>query len=98
MEKTRTAICKDRHGNLVPVHCKLFVNWHGATYLCRTKEQLERDHPELTFLGWVYDMHNQEHLEDIKCAFLSPNVFQINRWVQTVNGFELILIERNAIC
>lgn len=94
---TRTAICLNADGHPVPVHCKLWENWHGATNLQKTKEQLAVDHPDLTFDGWVFDMGNPEHVDDLKLAFLSPNVVSITKWTQIHDEFSKGQVTREMV-
>jgi len=88
----KTAICKDLNGNFTPVFCKLWENWHGATSLCKTREQLERDHPDLTFVAWVTDLDDREALE---CHFLSPNVQSVIVWIEVDSAFTQIRLNRD---
>jgi len=82
----RTAIMTDPTGNPVSVECKMWENWHGATYLSKTLEQLRKDHPEYQFDGWVHDLTDSEHVMDLRCRFLSPNVQWTKAWVSTQEG------------
>lgn len=94
---TRTAMCIDSAGNHVPVHCKLWENWHGATNLQKTKEQLATDHPDLTFDGWVYDLADAEDVQSLKLAFLSPNVVSITKWTRIHDEFTKGRITRDMV-
>lgn len=89
---TRTAICMDANGNPVPVHCKLWTNWHGATNLQKTKERLAKDHPDLTFHGWVYDLDDHQDRNSLRLNFLSPNVVSRLTWVKVHDEISLISV------
>jgi len=93
----KTAICKTSDGIEVPVHCKLWENWHGATNIQKTREQLAADHPDLTFDGWVYDLNSDGDLQSLRLAFLSPNVFAVTKWLSTELGFEKKRITREMV-
>lgn len=88
---TRTAICRDTQGNEVPVQCKLWENWHGATNLANTEEQLRRDQPDLTFVAWVQDR------DSLPLYFLSPNVEFVKVWLETAQGFALTTVKRAEV-
>jgi len=72
----KTAICKDSQGNHVPVQCKVWTNGQ-TTCLKKTRDQLAKDHPDLTFEAWVVNLadHNSLNL-----FFLSPNVMARRVW------------------
>ena len=93
----KTAICKNTFGEAVPVECRLWENWHGATYLSKTVEQLGKDHPDLTFDGWVYDLDSEEDKNAIRMYFLSPNVTWREVWVFTTEGFTFKKIYREDV-
>ena len=86
-----TAICRDSKNNTVPVFCKAWENWHGATSYERTKEQLLIDHPELTFEAWV-----QPSINSLRGNFLSANVLWVDAWLDTGTAFEKIRVYRDS--
>lgn len=88
----RTAICRSADGDLVPVHCRLWENWHGATDLEMTRRQLASEHPDLTFVAWVI-----EDLSDLRGNFLSPNVMATRAWLLTPDGFAERRVTREEV-
>ena len=87
-EKIRTAVLIDKNNNPVPVHARLWEDCDGETWLGPTRKQIIEENPGLTWDGWVYDIHNEDHMLDLCLCFLSPNVFSIKRWVYDGNKFE----------
>lgn len=86
----KTAICKDSRGNIVPVQCKVWSNGQ-TTCLRRTKDQLRKDHPNLTFEAWVRDLSDTNA---INLAFLSPNVDRIKVWADYSGAIRQVWIDR----
>lgn len=88
----KVAICKDSQGNAVPVQCKVWSNGQ-TTCLKITREQIRKDHPELTFDSWVLDLSDEQAKA---LPFLSPNVEFIRRWAITEKGIEYGKLYRNG--
>jgi len=87
----KTAICKDSRGNIIPVHCKLWTNGQ-TTSLKNTKDQLAKDHPDLTFVNWVKDLNDTQSLN---LYFLSPNVMARTIWVELNGAFQQVRLNRD---
>jgi hypothetical protein len=87
-EKTRTAILTDKNNNPVPVHARLCENWDGATDLDQTKKRIIEETPGLTWEGWVYDIRNENDLMELRCCFLSPNVWEVKKWITDGNNIQ----------
>ena len=93
----KTAVCETPAGDLDLVHCKLWENWHGATNIQKTREQLAADHPNLKFVGWVYDLNNDEDVQSLRLAFLSPNVQSIRKFILKSHGVEMTTVTREMV-
>ena len=83
---------KNDRGDFQLVVCKLWENWHGATSLEASKDQLKKDHKSLTFVGWVVD-----DISELKLNFLSPNVLWVEKWVDSEDGIEFRKVYRSEI-
>lgn len=88
----RTAITRDAQGRIHAVQCRLWENWHGATDLGRTREQLAVDHPDLRFVAWVV-----EDLDSLRGNFLSPNVWRVRVWRNTPQGLAEVWVTREEV-
>jgi hypothetical protein len=94
--KVRTAICKtflSEGDEITPVECR-FHDQDGYKTFAEVKQQLYRDHPELELDGWVIDPSDKESMA---LNFLSPNVFQVQCWVETECGFEKKTFTRKEV-